>query len=92
MTRLLIIKPSSLGDIVHGLQLAASLQDQVADLTIDWVVRDLFAPLVQQAVAVDRTYVFQRRGGWRVFFGCCASCGRPVTTSCLICRDCCAAV
>jgi heptosyltransferase I len=63
MTRLLILKPSSLGDIVHGLQLAASLQEQVADLTIDWVVRDLFAPLVQQAVAVDRTYVFQRRGG-----------------------------
>jgi heptosyltransferase I len=64
MPRLLIIKPSSLGDIVHGLQLVASLREQVPDLRVDWVVRDLFAPLVRQAVDVERVIVFERRGGW----------------------------
>jgi heptosyltransferase I len=63
MIRLLIIKPSSLGDIVHGLQLATSLQAQVPGLRIDWVARDVFAPLVRQSKAVERVHVFARRGG-----------------------------
>ena len=47
MTELLIIKPSSLGDIVHGLQLATSLKAQVDGLRISWIVADIFAPLVR---------------------------------------------
>ena len=46
MTELLIIKPSSLGDIVHGLQVAASLKAQVKDLRISWVVREIFARIM----------------------------------------------
>lgn len=67
MPELLILKPSSLGDIVHGLQVATSLKAQwPADrppLRIGWVVRDIFAPLVRSCEAVDRTYVFKRFGG-----------------------------
>ena len=37
MTELLIIKPSSLGDIVHGLQVATSLKAQRGDLLISWI-------------------------------------------------------
>lgn len=63
MTQLLIIKPSSLGDIVHGLQVAASLKAQVPDLRISWVVREIFAPLVRASTVVDHVYVFERMRG-----------------------------
>lgn len=67
MPDLLILKPSSLGDIVHGLQVATSLKAQwpaaQPPLRIDWVVRDIFAPLVRSCAAVDRTFVFRRYGG-----------------------------
>ena len=63
MTQLLIIKPSSLGDIVHGLQVATSLKTQKPDLRISWIVRDIFAPMVRACEAIDQTYVFRRNDG-----------------------------
>jgi ADP-heptose:LPS heptosyltransferase len=63
MTQLLIIKPSSLGDIVHGLQVVASLKAQRPDLRVSWVVRDIFAPLVRACETVDQTFVFRRDEG-----------------------------
>lgn len=67
MTELLIIKPSSLGDIVHGLQVATSLKAQVEKLRISWVVREIFAPIVRACEAVDHVYVFERNGGAKGF-------------------------
>jgi ADP-heptose:LPS heptosyltransferase len=67
MTELLIIKPSSLGDIVHGLQVATSLKAQRKDLRISWIVREMFAPLVRICEAVDQVHVFERRGGAKGF-------------------------
>lgn len=67
MTELLLIKPSSLGDIVHGLQLATSLKAQCADLRISWVVREIFAPIVRACEAIDRAYVFERNAGAKGF-------------------------
>src|ERR1700712_5045289 len=67
MTELLIIKPSSLGDIVHGLQVAASLKAQRDDLRISWVVREIFAPIVRACESIDHIYVFERSGGAKAF-------------------------
>ncbi len=67
MTELLIIKPSSLGDIVHGLQVATSLKAQVNGLRISWIVGDVFAPIVRACEAVDHVYVFERKGGTKGF-------------------------
>lgn len=67
MIELLIIKPSSLGDIVHGLQVATSLKAQVGGLRISWVVREIFAPIVRACEAVDRLYVFERNAGAKGF-------------------------
>lgn len=67
MTELLIIKPSSLGDIVHALQVATSLKAQVNHLRISWVVREIFAPIVRACVAVDQVYVFERNAGAKGF-------------------------
>src|SRR3954465_3625545 len=67
MTELLIIKPSSLGDIVHGLQVATSLKAQREDLRISWVVREIFSPIVRACAAVDHVYVFERNAGAKGF-------------------------
>src|SRR6185436_20130721 len=67
MTELLIIKPSSLGDIVHALQVATSLKAQRDGLRISWVVREIFAPIVRACAAVDHVYVFERKGGAKGF-------------------------
>ena len=67
MTELLIIKPSSLGDIVHALQVATSLKAQVEKLRISWVVREIFSPIVRACEAVDHVYVFERAGGAKGF-------------------------
>ena len=67
MTQLLIIKPSSLGDIVHGLQVATSLKAQCEGLRISWVVREIFAPIVRASTAVDQVYIFERNSGAKGF-------------------------
>jgi ADP-heptose:LPS heptosyltransferase len=67
MTELLVIKPSSLGDIVQALQVATSLKAQVEKLRISWIVREMFAPIVRACEAVDRVYVFDRAGGTKGF-------------------------
>ena len=67
MTELLIIKPSSLGDIVHGLQVATSLKAQVPHLRISWVVREIFAPIVRACEAVEQVHVFERNAGAKGF-------------------------
>jgi heptosyltransferase I len=67
MLELLLIKPSSLGDIVHGLQVATSLKAQRDDLRISWVVREIFAPIVRACEAIDQVYVFERNAGVKGF-------------------------
>jgi len=67
MVELLIIKPSSLGDIVNALQVATSLKAQRDDLRISWIVRDIFAPLVKACEVVDHVYIFERNAGTKGF-------------------------
>lgn len=67
MIDVLIIKPSSLGDILNGLQLAATLKAGRPDLRISWVVADVFAPVVRDCLAVDRCFIFERKGGLGAF-------------------------
>jgi heptosyltransferase-1 len=68
MPEMLIIKPSALRDIVHGLQVATSIKAQRPEWRISWIVRDIFAPLVRSCEAVDQIYVFRRNEGVRSFF------------------------
>ena len=67
MPEMLIIKPSALRDIVHGLQVATSIKAQKPEWRISWIVRDIFAPLVRSSAAVDQVFVFQRHEGARGF-------------------------
>src|SRR5512141_1349419 len=67
MPEMLIIKPSALRDIVHGLQVATSIKAQRPEWRISWIVRDIFSPLVRSCGAVDQVYVFRRDEGARGF-------------------------
>ncbi|MFT3990124.1 MAG: glycosyltransferase family 9 protein [Luteolibacter sp.] len=62
---LLVIKPSSLGDIVHGLQILQSVKRQLPECRVTWVVRDRFAGLVEAAPFVDEVIRFRRKEGFR---------------------------
>jgi heptosyltransferase-1 len=42
MTSALIIRPSSLGDIVHALPIVHDLQHHRPGLTVDWVAEEQF--------------------------------------------------
>jgi len=67
MKRILIIKPSSMGDIIHGLLVAESIRKQLPGVSIDWVVRKEFAPLVEASAAVENCFIFERKGGVGAF-------------------------
>ena len=64
---ILIIKPSSLGDIIHGLQVVESLRVQQPNVRVTWVVVDALAPVVKACRTVDSIFVFERKGGLRSF-------------------------
>lgn len=67
MPEMLIIMTSPLRDIVHGLQVAASIKAQKPEWRISWIVRDIFAPLVRASSAVEQVFVFHRHDGTRGF-------------------------
>ncbi|NJM38385.1 MAG: glycosyltransferase family 9 protein [Akkermansiaceae bacterium] len=65
---LLIIKPSSLGDIVHGLQVVQTVAKKLPSCRITWVARDRFAPLVEAAPFVQEVIHFRRKEGFAGLF------------------------
>ena len=67
MQSLLVIKPSSLGDIVHALQVVQTFARERPGCRISWVVRERFAGLVQAAPFVHETIIFRRRDGGKAF-------------------------
>jgi heptosyltransferase-1 len=59
--KILIIKPSSLGDIVQALPVACSLKKHWPEARMDWLVFDAFAPLLEGHKALDRALVFPKK-------------------------------
>ena len=62
---LLVVKPSSLGDIIHALQVIQGVAAAMPDCKITWVARDRFAPLVEAAPFVHEVIHFRRKEGLR---------------------------
>src|SRR3990172_10587674 len=54
MNKILIVKISSLGDIVHNLPAVSDVRRQFPHVSIDWVVEEAYAPLVRLHPAVHR--------------------------------------
>ncbi|MEP7061390.1 MAG: lipopolysaccharide heptosyltransferase I [Betaproteobacteria bacterium] len=45
MTRILVVRPSSLGDVVYALAICADIRSADPNAVIDWVAEEAFAPL-----------------------------------------------
>jgi ADP-heptose:LPS heptosyltransferase len=68
-SRILIVKLSSLGDVLHTLPAAQALRRQFPTAHIAWAIEQLHAPLIADQPWLDEQIVWQRtkRGGFRKF-------------------------
>jgi lipopolysaccharide heptosyltransferase I len=60
-SRILIIKPSSPGDILHALPVARALRAARPDAHIAWLVATSFANLLQTESSIDELILFDRK-------------------------------
>jgi heptosyltransferase I len=65
--RILLVKLSSLGDVVHTLPVVQDILAAMPDAQIDWVVEKAFAPLLQQVDGLNRVIPCELRR-WRKSF------------------------
>lgn len=63
--RLLVVKLSSLGDVVHAIPSAAALSLRFPAAEVDWVVEPLSGPVVRALPFVSRAVVFDARAAFR---------------------------
>lgn len=59
--RILILKPSALGDVVTVLPALHSLRKQYPDAKISWFVNKGFAPLIENNPELDEVIIFDRK-------------------------------
>lgn len=61
--RILIVRLGALGDVVHTLPVAAALRRRFPDASVDWVIDERFAALLELVPDLDRRIVLRTRGG-----------------------------
>lgn len=59
--RLLIVKLSSLGDIVNTLPALSVIRQEFSQAKIGWLVEDRFADLLQGHTAIDHLFIYERQ-------------------------------
>ena len=64
--KILIIKPSALGDIVQALPAACCLAENFPDAQIHWFVRPEYSPLIENHKSIHKIIIFDRKklGKW----------------------------
>ena len=64
--RILVIKPSALGDVVHALPTLSSLRVSFPEAKIAWLIRPEYAPLLRYTHNLDEIILFDRKrlGRW----------------------------
>ncbi len=63
--RLLIIKTSSIGDVIHALPVVQAVKEARPDLTLGWVVRRRCADVLRGCPWIDHLYVVENKPSWR---------------------------
>ena len=61
MKRILIIKPSSMGDVLHAFPAVHALMAADTGLAVDWVINPAFAELLDYLPGIRRKILFRRR-------------------------------
>ena len=59
--KILIVKPSSLGDVVHALPALEIIKEQYPYAKIDWLVNPLFADVLEFSNDIDNIVAFNRK-------------------------------
>ncbi|MGH7194835.1 MAG: glycosyltransferase family 9 protein, partial [Candidatus Saccharimonadales bacterium] len=59
--RILVLKPSAVGDIVHALPVLVKLRERYPAAQIDWLIRPENADLVRHHPALSNVVLFDRR-------------------------------
>lgn len=62
--KVLIVKVSALGDVVHALPVLAYLKSADPDMQIDWLVEQSFSPFLDEHPMIDNLYRIDTKG-WR---------------------------
>ena len=65
--RILLVKLSSLGDVVHALPVVQDIRAAMPDAQIDWVIEKSFQPLLTQCPGLHRSIACEIRR-WRKSF------------------------
>ena len=65
--RILLVRLSHLGDVVHALGVFHSLHDAYPQARLAWAVQPEFAELVRALPGLERVLVFERLAGWRAW-------------------------
>ena len=65
---ILIIKLSSIGDVVHSLPLLEVLKNNYTDARIDWLVEEAAAPIIKGHKDINRVIVSNRKSWFKRLF------------------------
>jgi len=62
--RILLVKPSALGDVIHTLPLLKALRSRFPEARISWVVKEEFSNLLEGNPYLEQTFPFDGKG-WK---------------------------
>ena len=62
--KILIIKPSSLGDVIHALRVVYQIKENSRFVQIDWVIKSELQPILSASGFVKKVYLFERGAGF----------------------------
>ena len=65
MSRFLIVRLGSLGDVVHAIPFAAALRSGFPQARIDWITDPRYIGLLDMVTVLDRRIAFDPRAAWR---------------------------
>jgi len=63
MERILIVRMSALGDIVHALPVLAALRRAWPAAKVDWIVDEAYAPILSLAEGLNQRVIVRAKSG-----------------------------
>ncbi|MDA8172356.1 MAG: lipopolysaccharide heptosyltransferase I [Nitrospiraceae bacterium] len=58
--KILVVKPSSLGDVIHSLPFLYSVKEQMPGLRVHWVIAEQLAPLLEGHLLIERLWKIKK--------------------------------